>query len=47
MRPRPKKIGDKVTIICPECDGSKINSEGKKCEMCDENGKVQGVVSRQ
>lgn len=47
MRIRNKKIGTKVTITCPNCDGTGIDpNDGQKCKDCDGSGTVQGVVTQ-
>jgi DnaJ-class molecular chaperone len=52
MTPRNlKKLGEKVTIICPDCDGSGkelgdvMVGELKECFTCKGTGKVEGVVT--
>ena len=54
MRPKFKKAGDKVEIVCPECDGlgtigttEESPDTNPKCEMCNGIGKVTGVISAQ
>jgi hypothetical protein len=42
---RPKKLGEKVTIICPTCDG--IDGEKEKCTECQGTGKIQATITNQ
>jgi DnaJ-class molecular chaperone len=47
MRPRNKKIGSKVIINCPECDGDGSSDVGVECIVCKGTGKIEGVVTVQ
>ena len=38
------KIGTKKKVICPACDGKKVNEKGKKCSDCKGQGVLQGKV---
>jgi DnaJ-class molecular chaperone len=33
MRPRFKKVGDKVTITCPDCDGTGLNTKEPSLDL--------------
>jgi DnaJ-class molecular chaperone len=46
MRPRDRKIGSKVKILCPECDGEGT-VEGKKCVDCNGTGYIEGIITKQ
>lgn len=41
-----EKIGTKIKITCPECDGSKVDESGNKCITCRGEGKVEARVSK-
>ena len=53
MKRPDRRIGSKIKIVCPECDGEGKaigNDETniiKTCEMCGGTGKIEGIVSTQ
>lgn len=46
MIPKPRKVGEKVTLLCPFCDGEKVNELGEPCKECGGCGEVEGTVSK-
>lgn len=53
MKRPDRRIGSKIKIVCPECDGEgtiisgdEVNSL-KTCEMCGGKGTIEGTVSAQ
>jgi DnaJ-class molecular chaperone len=47
MIPKFKKPGEKVTIVCPACDGTgkNVSNEEENCPDCKGSGKMEGIVS--